>query len=156
MPDGEPLEPFYISIFIVLLTVVTWVYDIITYIPCYLASANDRVRVNRVKGVNVGTDGSGPYRDAAFPNQLTTRPHEKYLTLDAEFEHATFKYDKMPCLGTREIYKEEDEIQPNGKSFKKVNMATITVVEVLVDGERLFRLASHYQGQGHCGLKENT
>ena len=122
MPDGEPLEPFYVSVIITLLTLVTWLYDIITYFPCYLASSVARERVNRTKAVNVGTDGSGPYRDASFPDKLLTHRYEKSVTLDAEFERATFKFDKMPCLGTREVYKEEDEMQPNGKSFKKVKL----------------------------------
>lgn len=32
----------------------------------------------------------------------------------------TLRYNKRNCLGTRKIVAEEDEIQPNGRVFKKV------------------------------------
>ena len=115
-------EPFYVTVVIAVLSAIARVYDIISYIPYQLASATFRQRRDRVKAVNVAPGGgpAGPYRDAAHPGELTLSPSRKCLTLDAEFEHVTFKYDKMPCLGTREIFKEESEVQPNGKSFKKV------------------------------------
>ena len=124
MPDGEPLEPFYVSVIMTFLTGITWVYDALTYVPCYFAASAFRQQRDRAKAANVGVDRSGPYRDAAHPHQLTTCPDEKSPTLDAEFEHVTYKYGKMPCLGTREIYKEEDERQPNGKYFKKVGSSS--------------------------------
>ncbi|XP_071798454.1 long-chain-fatty-acid--CoA ligase 4-like isoform X2 [Asterias amurensis] len=155
MPDGEPLKPFYVSVIITLLTLVTWLYDIITYFPCYLASSVARERVNRTKAVNVGTDGSGPYRDASFPDELLTHRYEKSLTLDAEFERATFKFDKMPCLGTREVYKEEDEMQPNGKSFKKLVMGDYVwqSYEEVFNDVVWFGRGLHSLGLGH---KENV
>ncbi|XP_038049964.1 long-chain-fatty-acid--CoA ligase 4-like [Patiria miniata] len=146
MPEAEPLEPFYVSVIMTLLAWVVWIYDALTYIPCYVAASPFRHRRDRMKGVNVGKgDRAGPYRDSSHPRRLTTHPHEKYQTLDGEFEHVTYKYGKMPCLGTREIYKEEDEMQPNGKSFKKLVMGeyiwqtyeeTFTAVDCLGRGLR--------------------
>lgn len=41
-------------------------------------------------------------------------------TLDKEFEYAVKQFPQRDCLGTREVLSEEDEVQPNGKVFKKV------------------------------------
>lgn len=40
-------------------------------------------------------------------------------TLDKLFEFAIDKFGDKQCLGTREIIDEEDELQPNGRVFKK-------------------------------------
>ena len=36
------------------------------------------------------------------------------------FDHVTSVHGKRDCLGTREVLKEVDEVQPNGKIFKQV------------------------------------
>ncbi|MEQ2171165.1 hypothetical protein GOODEAATRI_007914 [Goodea atripinnis] len=36
------------------------------------------------------------------------------------FEYAAMRFPYRDCLGTREVLSEEDELQPNGKVFKKV------------------------------------
>ncbi|PIK55781.1 putative long-chain-fatty-acid--CoA ligase 4-like, partial [Apostichopus japonicus] len=46
----------------------------------------------------------------------------KYKTLDAEFERACRAHHEADCLGTREILSEDEELQANGKKFKKVIM----------------------------------
>ena len=43
-------------------------------------------------------------------------------TLDAVFDYAANKYKEKECLGTRRIISEEDEVQPNGKVFKKYDL----------------------------------
>jgi long-chain acyl-CoA synthetase len=34
------------------------------------------------------------------------------------FDYVTRVHGKRDCLGTREVFAEEDEVQPNGKIFK--------------------------------------
>ncbi len=46
--------------------------------------------------------------------------HEGVDTLDKVFEYAVVHFPQRDCLGTREVLSEEDEMQPNGKVFKKV------------------------------------
>lgn len=41
-------------------------------------------------------------------------------TLDKVFDYAVKHFSQRDCLGTREVLSEEDEVQPNGKVFKKV------------------------------------
>lgn len=36
------------------------------------------------------------------------------------FEYAVKHFPQRDCVGTREVLNEEDEVQPNGKIFKKV------------------------------------
>lgn len=61
----------------------------------------------------------------------TTEPprevHVKMLqnnidTLEKMFNYVTKIHTNKRCLGTREILSEEDEVQPNGRIFKKYNM----------------------------------
>ena len=51
------------------------------------------------------------HRKSTFP---------KVTTLDDAFEHAVSTHRNRPCLGTRQLLEEMDEVQPNGKVFKKV------------------------------------
>lgn len=46
----------------------------------------------------------------------------KIDTLEKMFNSVVKMYQTKRCLGTREILSEEDEIQPNGRVFKKYNM----------------------------------
>lgn len=66
----------------------------------------------------------GPYRAVESADALITQDFEDVDTLDKLFVHAVKKFSKAPCLGTREVLSEEEEKQPNGKIFKKVNEFT--------------------------------
>lgn len=46
---------------------------------------------------------------------------DKIDTLQKVFQYAVQKYADSNCLGTREILAEEDEVQRNGRVFKKVS-----------------------------------
>ena len=46
----------------------------------------------------------------------------KVDTMDKAWSWAVNKYGNKPLLGTRDILAEEDEVQPNGKTFKKLHM----------------------------------
>lgn len=50
---------------------------------------------------------------------LSTQLH-KCDTLDDLFSNAVQSYSTRKCLGYREVLREEDEKQPNGRVFKKV------------------------------------
>lgn len=45
---------------------------------------------------------------------------ENITTMANMLEYVAKKYANKRCLGTREIKGEEDEVQPNGRVFKKV------------------------------------
>lgn len=45
---------------------------------------------------------------------------EKIDTMAKVFDYCCKKYPNKRCLGTRQIFAEEDEVQPNGRIFKKV------------------------------------
>jgi len=65
-------------------------------------------------------DRSTAYRTVDCFDQLITSPFPDCTTLDELFERAVRMYNLSPCLGTRDVLEEEDEVQPNGKVFKKV------------------------------------
>lgn len=46
---------------------------------------------------------------------------EKVDTMEKLLEFVSKKYPNKRCLGTREIFGEDDEKQPNGRVFKKVS-----------------------------------
>jgi long-chain acyl-CoA synthetase len=47
-------------------------------------------------------------------------------TVTKSFNYAVQKYGQKSCLGTREILGEEDEVQKNGKLFKKLALGDYT------------------------------
>lgn len=57
-------------------------------------------------------------------------------TLEKMFTYVTKIHTTKRCLGTREILSEEDEVQPNGRVFKKYNMGDYKW-KSFVDVERL-------------------
>lgn len=50
---------------------------------------------------------------------------DKIDTLQKVFKYAVNKYTDSYCLGTRKVLAEEDELQPNGRVFKKVSKSNI-------------------------------
>uniref|UniRef100_A0AAQ4Q2M4 long-chain-fatty-acid--CoA ligase n=1 Tax=Gasterosteus aculeatus aculeatus TaxID=481459 RepID=A0AAQ4Q2M4_GASAC len=63
---------------------------------------------------------AGPYRAVNSQEKLSAWLHPSVDSLDKIFEYAASRFPKRDCLGTREVLSEEDELQPNGKVFKKV------------------------------------
>lgn len=64
-------------------------------------------------------DESGPYRAVECLDGLNTQLNE-CDTLDDLFVNSVRKFSNFKCLGYRELLREDDEIQPNGRVFKKV------------------------------------
>lgn len=69
----------------------------------------------------------GPYRAIESVDALAALGFEGVDTLDKLFLHAVKRFSHAPCLGTREVLSEEEETQPNGKIFKKVNLSSFTL-----------------------------
>uniref|UniRef100_A0A8C7P7Q3 long-chain-fatty-acid--CoA ligase n=1 Tax=Oncorhynchus mykiss TaxID=8022 RepID=A0A8C7P7Q3_ONCMY len=67
---------------------------------------------------------AGPYRatnhEDGSQQKLVSSLHPGVDTLDKVMEHGAARFPERNCLGTREVLSEEDELQPNGKVFKKV------------------------------------
>lgn len=107
---------------------VVWVYTVITYIPSYFFSAagSNLERARRIKARSVSGHPSGPYRAINSEGKLVLMLHHGVDTLDKMFEFAAARFSQRDCLGTREVLSEEDELQPNGKVFKKVRKADLT------------------------------
>ncbi|XP_078544919.1 long-chain-fatty-acid--CoA ligase 4 isoform X2 [Lissotriton helveticus] len=73
----------------------------------------------RLKAKPVSDQLGSPYRAMSHFECLATIDFPEADTLDKLFDLAVEKYAKKDCLGTRELLCEENEIQPNGKIFKK-------------------------------------
>ena len=52
--------------------------------------------------------------------KLSTTMFENCTTVDELFIQAVHMFPSKPCVGTRELLSEEDEMQANGRVFKKV------------------------------------
>lgn len=114
----EEMSPLLLKVF----QSVVWVYSVITFIPWYLFSGDigNQARAKRLKARSVSGKPAGPYRALNSQHRLVSKLHMGVDTLDKAFEYAVVNFPTRDCLGTRELLSEEDEIQPNGKVFKKV------------------------------------
>ncbi|KAM9315738.1 fatty acid CoA ligase Acsl3 [Gastrophryne carolinensis] len=99
-----------------------WLYGVITFIPWFLLSGarERRRRAERIKAKPLSADPRSPFRSVDSFDSLASSLYPGCDTLDKVFKHATDLFTSRGCLGTREVLNEEDEIQPNGKVFKKV------------------------------------
>ncbi|XP_072263963.1 fatty acid CoA ligase Acsl3 isoform X2 [Pyxicephalus adspersus] len=99
-----------------------WLYGVITFVPWFLLSgARERQRrAERIKAKPLSEDPISPFRSVDSFQSLASSLYPGCDTLDKVFKHATDLFTDKGCLGTREVLSEEDEIQPNGKVFKKV------------------------------------
>ena len=75
-----------------------------------------------------GEPGS-PFRTVDSFDTLTTSLVPECSTINGLFERAVELYSGRDCIGARELLNEENEVQTNGKVFKKVG--TIVLWEVI-------------------------
>ena len=68
----------------------------------------------------VDGDPGSPWRDVDHFDSLSTTLFEECSTVDDLFARAVRLYGTNPCVGTRQLLREEDEVQSNGRVFKKV------------------------------------
>merc|ERR1712048_713175 len=95
---------------------VAFTWSFLSYIPWYIISgtAHKQYMHNRLKSRAL----SGATRRATEHPTLIT-DFNGQTTLVAALKNACAQFTNRPALGTRELLSEEDEIQPNGRKFKK-------------------------------------
>lgn len=110
-----------------LIKFVILLYTIITYIPWYIFSGSRYAiaKSRQIKAKPVNNKPGSAYRSVNSLHCLATALYPGCDTLDKVFKYATSKFKDKKLLGTREVLKEEDEIQPSGKVFKKVQYSFV-------------------------------
>jgi len=82
---------------------------------------NKVVKQKRVRAkITDDSDPSSPYRAVEVLNELQTQPEDDVETLAVIPDLCLQRHPDKETLGVRQILDVEDEIQPNGKVFKKV------------------------------------
>ncbi|XP_043560906.1 long-chain-fatty-acid--CoA ligase 4 isoform X2 [Chiloscyllium plagiosum] len=74
----------------------------------------------RIKAKPTSEKPGSPFRSVDHFDSLAKMDFPGLDTLDKLFEAAVKKFQKQNCLGTRELLSEENEVQANGKIFKKL------------------------------------
>ncbi len=64
------------------------------------------------------SDPSSPYRSTLYPELFTT--DDPNMNLYKKFEMGVKKFGDLKTMGVREVLSIDDEMQPNGKVFKKL------------------------------------
>lgn len=70
-------------------------------------------------GRYIASNGGGWKQEILYYRSLYLKALNSYMDF-LSFRRAVNLYPYRKCLGTREIIKEEDEMQPNGRVFKKL------------------------------------
>lgn len=98
------------------------IYSALIFIPWYfLTNAKKKnAMAKRIKAKPTSDKPGSPYRSVTHFDSLAVIDIPGADTLDKLFDHAVSKFGKKESLGTREVLSEENEMQPNGKVFKKV------------------------------------
>ncbi|OBS82842.1 hypothetical protein A6R68_23175 [Neotoma lepida] len=101
------------------------IYSALIFIPWYfLTNAKKKnAMAKRIKAKPTSDKPGSPYRSVTHFDSLAVIDIPGADTLDKLFDHAVDKFGKKDSLGTREILSEENEMQPNGKVFKKWKMS---------------------------------
>ncbi|XP_063288208.1 long-chain-fatty-acid--CoA ligase 4 isoform X1 [Pelobates fuscus] len=99
-----------------------FVYSTLTFIPWYFLTnaKKKKAMAKRIKAKPMSDKPGSPYRAISHLDSLATIDIPGADTLDKLFQHAVANFGKRDCLGTRELLNEENEMQPNGKVFKKL------------------------------------
>ncbi|KAF4014080.1 hypothetical protein G4228_005395 [Cervus hanglu yarkandensis] len=119
-PSSMKLKHTINPILLYFIQFVISLYTVLTYIPYYFLSESRQEKSNRTKAKPVNSTPDSAYRSVNSLDGLASVLYPGCDTLDKVFMHAKNKFKDKRLLGTREILNEEDEVQPNGKVFKKV------------------------------------
>eukprot|EP00111_Clytia_hemisphaerica_P010153 TCONS_00029670-protein len=109
-----------IKLFTLSCSVVGWFWNTVTFIPWYVLSGNfKRPKYGHIQGKSITGRPEGPYADI---NHLSGSKDgfDGITTLDQLFKKSVEKHGDRGCMGTRELLAEDDEVQPNGRIFKKM------------------------------------
>lgn len=119
-PSTMKLKQTINPILLYFIRFIIYVYTILTYIPFYFLCESRQEKSNQIKAKSVSSEPDSAYRSIDSLDSLASVLYPGCNTLDKVFLYAKNKFKDKRLLGTREILNEEDEIQPNGKVFKKV------------------------------------
>ncbi|CAH1987079.1 unnamed protein product [Acanthoscelides obtectus] len=105
------------------LKVISFVLDVITF-PIYFILDNPLEAKRKAKEVRATIIDRGPNYITFRGKQQPTEFHIELLengidTMSKMLDYCSKKRKNNKCLGTREVLAEEDELQPNGKVYKK-------------------------------------
>lgn len=108
------------------LKVFLFCYDILT-IPVYFLlqspwKRDEYSKINRSRIIKSDREGV-TFRSNEPPRAIHVRMLQENIdTLEKVFTYVARTYSSKNCLGTRQKFSEEEELQPNGRIFKKYNM----------------------------------
>ncbi|XP_036276822.1 fatty acid CoA ligase Acsl3 isoform X2 [Pipistrellus kuhlii] len=119
-PSTMKLKQTIHPILLCLIHFIISLYTILTYIPYYFLSELRQEKSKQIKAKPVNSKPESAYRSVNSMDGLASVLYPGCDTLDKVFMYAKNKFKDKRLLGTREVLNEEDEIQPNGKVFKKV------------------------------------
>ncbi|UMM41877.1 hypothetical protein L5515_017942 [Caenorhabditis briggsae] len=117
-------RPLSITIAIVFLKIVFFIYDIVTFIPfkIFADPAEKLEKSERVKAEPENGDFSTPWKNVFAKDGLMNSSFEGIHDLGTQWEECVRRYGNLPCMGTREVLKVHKEKQSNGKVFEKWQM----------------------------------
>ncbi|XP_003704886.1 acyl-CoA synthetase long-chain isoform X1 [Megachile rotundata] len=124
--DKQEMEGFWISGAIHAIKALSYVYDLLTF-PVYLILQRPwekKKASRRIKARPIARDEQRiTYRSVDPPGPMHVMlEREKVDTLEKMMTWVVNMHREKKCLGTRQILAEEDELQPNGRIFKKYKM----------------------------------
>ncbi|NXH50599.1 ACSL4 ligase, partial [Dicaeum eximium] len=121
-----------------------WLYSVLVFIPWYFLTnaKKKKAMAKRLKAKPISDKPGSPYRSVTHLDSLANINIPGADTLDKLFDHALAKFGKKDCLGTREILSEENEMQPNGKVFKKLILGTYRWLSYEEVNEKITRLGN--------------
>ncbi|OAD57993.1 Long-chain-fatty-acid--CoA ligase 3 [Eufriesea mexicana] len=120
------MESFWITSAISAIKAISYVYDLLTF-PVYLVLQRPWKTIKasrRIKARAISKDDQMvTYRSVEVPGPMhIALERENIDTLEKMMSWISKKHTDKKCLGTREILAEEDEVQANGRIFKKYRM----------------------------------
>ncbi|XP_015123836.1 long-chain-fatty-acid--CoA ligase 4 isoform X1 [Diachasma alloeum] len=124
--DKLEMESFWVSGAITAIKALSYVYDLLTF-PVYLILQRPwekRKLSRRVKAKPIAKDDNSiTYRNIDDPGPIHVKLQRQSVdTLEKVLRYAAETHGGKKCLGTRQILAEENEVQPNGRVFKKYKM----------------------------------
>lgn len=109
-----------------------WLYSVVSFVPWYfLTGARQKIaQAKRLKAKSTRGQIDGPYRCVDHFDCLALMDFPGKDTLDKLFDQAVQRFGRLRCLGTRTVLSEENETQPGGKVFKKVDVGHICIHQI--------------------------
>lgn len=108
------------NVFLFSLNLAGWLWGIVSFLPWYYLVGRKHYRPRKkVQAGPISQFPGAPYRCVEHFDSLVNTLYDGVNTMDQLFKRAVNLYPYRKCLGTREVIREEDEMQPNGRVFKK-------------------------------------